>query len=452
MTLTIGLTLGAIIGLLVLSGLFSGSETALTATSRARMHQLEKNGDGRAKRVNRLIDARERLIGALLLGNNLVNILASALATQLLLSMFGDVGVAYATLIMTALVLVFAEVLPKTIALSSPDTSALRVSSFAGFVVWALSPISGIVQSVVRFILKIFRTRANRDADILSAHDELRGAIAMHHRDGAVVKDDRDMLGGILDMRDMEISDVMVHRTNLVTVCADDPAKEIIASVLSSTFTRVPLWTETPENFIGVLHTKDLAQALVRAGGKTEGINIKSLATPPWYVPETTPLQSQLNAFLRRKIHLAFVVDEYGEVMGLLTLEDILEEIVGEIADEHDIEVEGVRPQPDGSLIVDGEVPIRDLNRAMDWSLPDEEATTIAGLVIHEAQIIPEVGQAFTFYGFKFVVLRKQRNQLTSIRLTPVNLVSGNLVTGTPVKGNPVSQSLASGKRVTSTP
>lgn len=264
---------------------------------------------------------------------------------------------------------------------------------------------------------------------MLSAHEELRGAIAMHHQDGAVVKDDRDMLGGILDLKDLEISDVMVHRTNMVSVCVDEPAEEIISGVLSSTFTRVPLWTEEPENFIGVLHTKDLAQALVRAAGKIDKIDIKSLATPPWYVPDGTPLQSQLNAFLRKKVHLAFVVDEYGEVMGLLTLEDILEEIVGEIADEHDIEVEGVRPQSNGSLIVDGEVPIRDLNRATDWALPDEEATTIAGLVIHEAQIIPDVGQAFTFYGFRFEVLRKQRNQLTSIRLTPVNLIQSKPIT-----------------------
>ncbi len=432
MTLTIGLTVGAIIGLLALSGFFSGSETALTATSRARMHQLEKKGDHRAKRVNRLIAARERLIGALLFGNNLVNILASALATQLLLELFGDVGVAYATLIMTSLVLVFAEVLPKTIALSNPDTSALRVSSFAVMAVNVFSPISRIVQTLVRFILWVFRFGLNKDAEMLSAHDELRGAIAIHHRDGAVVKVDHDMLGGILDMKDLEISDIMVHRTNLVSVCADDPVREVISSILSSTFTRVPLWTEKPENFIGVLHTKDLAQELVRAGGNIDKIDIKSLATPPWFVPETTPLQSQLNAFLRRRVHLAFVVDEYGEVLGLLTLEDILEEIVGEIADEHDIEVEGVRPQPNGSLVVDGEVPVRDLNRAMDWSLPEDEATTIAGLVIHEAQIIPEVGQAFTFYGFKFEVLRKQRNQLTSIRLTPVTLVSGKPNSGKP--------------------
>lgn len=417
------LTMGAIIALLILSGLFSGSETALTATSRARMHQLEINGDQKARLINRLMGAHEQLIGSLLLGNNLVNILASALATQVLVELFGDVGVAYATLIMTALVLVFSEVLPKTIALSNPDGSALRVSYFAAGVVWLFSPVARLVLALVRLILRIFRPGLATDDDILSAHEELRGAIAIHHRTGGVVKDDRDMLGGILDLKDLEISDVMVHRTNMVSACADDPVDKVISSVLSSTFTRMPLWTGEPENFIGVLHAKDLAQELVRVGGKTEKMDIESLATPPWYVPETTPLQRQLNAFLRRKVHLAFVVDEYGEVMGLLTLEDILEEIVGDIADEHDIEVEGVRPQPNGSLIVDGEVPIRDLNRAMDWSLPDDEATTVAGLVIHEAQIIPEAGQAFTFHGFKFEVLRKRRNQLTSIRLTPVNLV-----------------------------
>ncbi|MBZ0216863.1 MAG: CNNM domain-containing protein, partial [Fimbriimonadaceae bacterium] len=323
MTLAVALTLGAIIGLLALSGLFSGSETALTATSRARMHQLEKHGDHRAMRVNRLIGAPERLIGSLLLGNNLVNILASALATQLLLDLFGDVGVAYATLIMTALVLIFSEVLPKTISLSNPDSSALKVSAFAAVVVLILSPVAKIVQFVVRTILQAFGYVQDKDSDILSAHDELRGAIAMHHRDGAVVKHDRDMLGGILDLKELEISDVMVHRTNMVSVCVDDPVQDIISSVLSSTFTRLPLWSGSPENIVGVLHAKDLAQALVRTKGKVDKIDVKSLASQPWYVPDSTPLQSQLNAFLREKIHLAFVVDEYGEVMGLLTLEDI---------------------------------------------------------------------------------------------------------------------------------
>jgi Mg2+/Co2+ transporter CorB len=254
--------------------------------------------------------------------------------------------------------------------------------------------------------------------EVLSAHDELRGAIELHHREGGVVKHDKDMLGGILDLRDLEVFDVMVHRTKMETIDASATPASVVDQVLKSGFTRLPVWKDEQDNIIGILHAKDLLKALGEAGGMVEKLDIETLCTPPWFVPDSTNLQAQLNAFLRRKTHFALVVDEYGEVMGLVTLEDILEEIVGEIADEHDAPAVGVRPQPDGSITVDGTVAVRDLNRAMDWELPDEEATTIAGLVIHEAQMIPDVGQAFTFYGFKFEVLRKRRNQITALRIT----------------------------------
>jgi Mg2+/Co2+ transporter CorB len=420
MSLALSLTLGAIAGLLILSAFFSGSETALTAASRARMHQLEKTGDGRARIINRLLARRDRLIGGLLVGNNLVNILASALATSVLLNLFGDAGVVYATFIMTALVLVFAEVLPKTWAFTHPDRMALRVARPVSLAVSLFAPVTAAVQSVVRLALRILGAGADQSGDMLSAHDELRGAIDLHHREGGVVRDDRYMLGGILDLKDLEVSDIMVHRTNMVTVNAGEKPEKIVSEVLSATFTRIPLWRDTPENIVGVLHAKDLARALVEAKGKLSELKLGDITTDPWFVPDTTTVQDQLNAFLQRKAHFALVVDEYGEVMGLVTLEDILEEIVGEISDEHDVVVSGMRPQPDGGVTVDGSVPIRDLNRAMDWALPDEEATTIAGLVIHEACMIPDQGQTFTFHGFRFKVLRRQRNRITLVNVRPL--------------------------------
>ena len=419
------LAIGAVFVLLFLSGFFSGSETALTAASRARVHQLEKTGDWRARVASRLIASRERLIGALLLGNNLVNILASALATSVFLTLFGEAGVAIATLVMTALVLVFAEVLPKTWAISNPERFALTVSPIVRVVVAVFGPVVAGVEWIVRHILRLLGVQVGADAFLLSAHDELRGAVDLQHIEGGLEKGERDRLGGLLDLADLEVSDVMVHRTNMLALNADEDPVKLVDAALAAPYTRLPLWRGESDNFVGVLHAKDLLRALHRADGDTTKIDILDIAAPAWFVPDTTSLQDQLNAFLRHKSHFSLVVDEYGEVMGLVTLEDILEEIVGEIADEHDLDLEGLRPQADGSVIIDGSVPIRDLNRAADWSLPDDEATTIAGLVIHEARMIPEERQIFTFHGFRFTVLRREKNRITRLRIMPLTASRG---------------------------
>ena len=405
---------------LLLSAFFAGSETALTASSRASMHRLEKQGNRKAGIVNRLLDARERLIGALLFGNNAVNIGASALATGVLLDWFGDVGVLYATVVMTLAVVVFAEVLPKTAAFNAPDRISLIVARPIDWTVRLLAPLLLGVEWLVRRTLRLFGMRVGKSQSMLSAHEELRGAVDLMHREGGVEKHDRDMFGGLLDLRDLVVSDVMIHRTEMITACADDPPEEVIRAVLAEPVTRIPLWSATPENIVGILHAKDLLRAIQRGDGDWSKIDVKAIARPPWFVPDIRPLSEQLKAFRRRKTPFAMVVDEYGEVMGVVTLEDILEEIVGDITDEHDVAVPGVRPQPDGSVNVDGGVPIRDLNRAMDWALPDDEATTIAGLVIHEARSIPEPGQSFTFHGFRFRVLRRERNRITALRITPL--------------------------------
>jgi Mg2+/Co2+ transporter CorB len=420
MTMGLGITLGAIFGLLLVSAFFSGSETALTAASRAKMHALEEGGSKRARTVNRLLQIRERFIGAILLGNNLANIAASALATSLFLNLFGEEGVVYATLVMTAIVVLFAEVLPKTYAIVNADRMALFVAPAVRLLVAVLAPVTAAMQWVVRHTLRLFGASIADDAEVLSAHEELRGAIDLYHKAGGMVKLTRDMLGGVLDLRELTVSDIMVHRTKMDAIDAELPTGAIIDAALKSPHTRLPLWRGEREEIVGVLHAKTLLRALREARGDTSKIDILALAAPPWFVPDTTTLKDQLNAFLKKKAHFAIVVDEYGEVMGLVTLEDIIEEIVGEISDETDVAATLARPQADGSLIVDGGVPIRDVNRLMDWDLPDEEATTIAGLVIHEAQTIPNPGQAFTFHGYRFEVLRRQRNRLTSLQVTPL--------------------------------
>ncbi|MGE5535926.1 MAG: HlyC/CorC family transporter, partial [Acidobacteriota bacterium] len=397
-----------------------GSETALTASSRASMARLEKNGNRRAAIVNRLLAQRERLLGALLLGNNAVNIAASSLATGILFAWFGSAGMLYATIVMTAVVVIFAEVLPKTAAFNAPDRVALAVARPMSVIVRILGPVLIGIEALVRRMLKLFGMRIGEDQAVLSAREELRGALDLMHREGDVEKLDRDMFGGVLDLRELEVSDVMIHRTNMITLCVDDPPEELVNAVIASPVTRIPLWRDKPENIIGVLHVKDLLRALHAVDGDASKVDVAALVSPPWFVPETRSVSEQLKAFRRRRTPFALVVDEYGEVEGLVTLEDILEEIVGDITDEHDVAMPGVRRQPDGSVNVDGAVPIRDLNRVMDWNLPDEEATTIAGLVIHEARSIPEPGQSFTFHGFRFRVLRRARNRITALRIQPL--------------------------------
>ncbi len=420
-------TVAAIAGLLLLSAFFSGSETALTAASRASLHKLADDGSKGAAIALRLTDDSERLIGGILLGNNLVNILAASLATNAFMALFGESGVAYATLVMTVLVLVFAEVAPKTYAITYPEKAALRVAPLIAIIVRLFAPLVALVRVVVRLSLRLFGVRAAADARILTAHEEIRGAIDLHHSEGGVEKDDRDRLLAALDLRHREVEEVMRHRRNIETISADAPADEIVAFCLSSPHTRIPIWRDEPENIVGVLHAKDLLRAVdasVRAHGDLEKglahLDIDEIAMEPWFVPDTTPLEDQMREFLRRRSHFALVVDEYGALQGLITLEDILEEIVGEITDEHDIAVEGAERGEDGSLTVDGWMTIRDVNRLCDWRLPDEEATTIAGLVIHEAQSIPTVGQVFVFHGFRFEILERKRHQITRLKLKPL--------------------------------
>jgi Mg2+/Co2+ transporter CorB len=427
MTYDIYFSMFAIFCMLLMSAFFSGSETAMTATSRARISELEKRGSWRAAAVMSLTKQPERLIGTLLLGNNVVNISASALATVVLVRLFGDSGAVVASAVMTVLVLIFGEVMPKTYAIANPDRVAIAVAPILRLLVKVFSPIVMGVEYIVRKFVGLFGVDLQNIERVLSAHDEIRGAIELHHKEGAVVSKDKNMLGGILDLKDLEVLDVMVHRTKMTTLDASLPIEQLVMSVLESGHTRIPVWKDSPENIIGVLHSKSLFAAIQNAGGDAKRVKIEDILIDPWFVPDTRPLESQLNAFLRRKTHFAIVVDEYGEVQGLITLEDIIEEIVGDIKDEFDAVVTGLHKAKDGSYTIDGTVPLRDLNRALDWQLPDEEATTLAGLVIHEARMIPEVGQTFDFHGFRFEVLKKRKHQLTSIKVVPqFALTQGN--------------------------
>ncbi|CAA7618701.1 HlyC/CorC family transporter [Magnetospirillum sp. UT-4] len=414
----IAFSLAVIFALLLMSAFFSGSETALTAVSRPYMHQLEAEGSRGARLVNRLIGARDRLIGAILLGNNLVNILASSLATSAMMTMFGEAGIAYATAGMTVIVVLFGEVLPKTYAIYHANRVALFVAPPVAAVVGLLSPVVRGIEVVTRVIFRLFGAKFATEASIETAMMELRGAIEVHTSQDEV-REERRMLRSILELGDVEVGAVMTHRRKTVTVDAGLPPDEAVDQILKTPYTRIPLWRDQPDNIVGVIHAKDVLRAVRALGGEVARLDLGELASPPWFIPDSTTLLEQLQAFRARREHFALVVDEYGALMGVVTLEDILEEIVGDIADEHDVTVAGVHPQADGSYVVDGTVTIRDLNRQLEWRLPDDEAATVAGLVLHESRQIPNVGQVFRFHGFRFEILRRHRNQVTSLKVTP---------------------------------
>ena len=406
--------------LLALSAFFSGSETALTAVSRGRMHQLEKDGSKAAANVNRLVENRERLIGSVLLGNTFINILASSLMTSALEDRLGHRAVAVTTALMTVFILIFAEVLPKTLAIARTDRFALFVAVPLRLVVSVLAPIVVAVQWTVWRVLWLFGVGDEELATTEEAHEEIRGSVELHHHEGNVEREHRDMIGGILDLRELKVSDVMLHRTNMDSLNADLPKRELLDAAIASHHSRIPLWRGEPENIVGILSTKHLAKALVEHKGDLNAIDVAALALVPWYVPDTTTLEEQLASFREHKSHFALVVDEYGALQGLVTLEDILEEIFGNIPDEHALETRpDVRRRPDGSYLVDGTVPVRDLNRELDWNLPEENATTVAGLVIAQSATIPDVGQRFAFFGYTFEIMRRQRNQITALRVVP---------------------------------
>jgi Mg2+/Co2+ transporter CorB len=425
---TIWITAGVILVLLLVSAFFSGAETALTGASKARMHQLDQEGNPRARIVNRLREQKEQMIGALLLGNNAVNILASALATGVLINLVGETGVVYATVVMTALVLVFAEVLPKTYALTYADRMALAVAPAIRISMVVLTPITASVEWLVRVMLRMAGIDIRLGAGG-STEEELRGAIDLHRGIDTEEeeREERAMLRSILDLTNVEVAEIMTHRRNVVMIDATLSPAEILDAVLSSPFTRLPLYQEQPDNVVGVLHAKALLREVRSREGRLDELDILAIAQKPWFTPDTTTLFDQLQAFRRRREHFALVVDEYGSLMGVVTLEDVLEEIVGDIADEHDDTVAGVRAEAGGAFVVDGWVTLRDLNREFEWRLPDDKASTIAGLVLNEARRIPEVGQVFVFYDFRFEILSRQRHQITALRITPpADARSGN--------------------------
>lgn len=405
---------------LALGAYMSAAETAITGTSRPRMHRLAQQGNKRAAIVNGLLDRKDEAVSAVLLGNSIVNILSASLTTAVLTAVFGAAGIVYATIVIGIMVVIFAEVMPKTWALLRADRVALMLAPSIVLTLSILGPIARAVAWVSRFFLKLLGVRADPAADAEEHVDVLRGAIELHGH-GQSDEDapaEKAMLRSVLDLGDRTVADVMTHRGNVVLIDAGQPMNAIVSHMLAAPYTRLPVFRGDPDNVLGVVHAKDLFRAINAAGG-VETVTIEAVMTPPWFIPETTTLFDQLQAFRARHEHFAMVVDEYGALLGIVTLEDIIEEITGDIEDEHDAIKRGVVTREDGSLVVRGDVPIRDLNREYAWGLPEDVAITIAGLVLHEARRIPEVGQTYAFYGFRFEILKREGTRIAELRIVP---------------------------------
>jgi len=410
----------AVLLCLLLAAYLSAAETAITGVSRPRMHRLAQQGNKRAAMVNALLDRKDEAVSAVLLGSNVVNIFSASLTTAVLTALFGAAGVVYATLAIGVMVVIFAEVMPKTWALLRADRVALLLAPSIVVTLAILGPMARGVAWVSRFFLALIGVRVDRAPEIDEHADVLRGAIELHGegQTDEAAPAEKAMLRSVLDLGDRTVGDVMTHRGNVALIDADQPMDSIVAQMLAAPYTRIPVYRGEPDNVVGVVHAKDLFRAVKAAGGPEE-VKLDDVMTPPWFIPESTVLFDQLQAFRARHEHFAIVVDEYGALRGIVTLEDIIEEITGDIEDEHDAIKRGVVQREDGSLICQGDVPIRDLNREFGWGLPEDVAITIAGLVLHEARRIPEVGQTYAFYGFRFEILKREGTRIAELRIMP---------------------------------
>lgn len=407
--------------LLCLSFFFSGTETAVTASSNALLHEKEKQGNVRAKRLNELKKNPSSVISTLLFGNNIVNIAITAISTALCIQFFGEAyGVLVAIFGVTTIVLIFSEIMPKTYAMMNPNGFALFVTPLLSFFVIILRPFVVALNWIAGLVMKLFKMKSTQIVSEAEVKAEIRGAISMPQ--GDMMNQERYMLKSVLDLSEVDVDDIMVHRSQMVSLNAALPTEEIINFVSRSPYSRIPLWLGKRENIIGILHSKALLKMMNTYYTNGKNISIKNYLTKPWFVLNTTSLLDQLHAFKKRHEHFAVVVDEYGALQGIVTLEDVLEEIVGDIADETDIPDKSelcVKKTESGAYRVDGNATIRDINRHFKWELPDDNASTLAGYIMYETERIPNVGQTFVIDGFTFTVVGKERNHLTEIDIIP---------------------------------
>jgi Mg2+/Co2+ transporter CorB len=410
------LSISIVIFLLILSGLLSGSETSITSVSKSKIHKLAIRGDKRAKALMKIINKKNDLISSLLIGNNFVNILASALATAILIKFYGDRGILYSTILMSLLIVIFAEVLPKNYALIRPDRFALGMTKYLSVFLKVIFPIMLFIKFINWFFFKIMKIDTDNKSTSKTAREDIRNIIDMHEDEGRLLKDEGDMLNAILDLKEITVEKIMTHRKNIYSIDLNN-VQTFFYKIAQSSFSRIPVWEKNPNNILGSIHAKNVLSNL-NNDGQLDIAKIKENLIKPWFIPETTKAKDQLSEFIARKEKLAFVVDEYGELMGLISMEDIIEEIVGNIFDEKDFSTIGIRKVSKNSYRIRGDVNIRDINRELDTEIPDIISSTIAGYIIDKTESFPDVGQIFSFDGIMYEIINKNKNQITQINVT----------------------------------
>jgi Mg2+/Co2+ transporter CorB len=411
-----------VIILMLISAIFATSETSITAASRPKVHRMINEGNKRAKKLEKLLKSREKVISTMLIGNNVVNIVASALATSVLIKLFGEAGVVYATIGMTILVVVFAEIMPKTFALKNPDKMAVFLAPLMEILVKIFLPFTHLIQKAVNSFVNLFFDKSHKNY-YEKNFEEIRDTVDLKHQEGSIFKYDKDLIEGVLDLSDTEISEIMVHRKEIESINIELPINEIIKQALEISYTRIPLWKGNTDNIVAILNVRKLLKFLHFYKGNLTKFDLKSATSEAWFVPSTNSLRAQLFAFRKKKKRFALVIDEYGSLLGLVTLEDILEEIVGEIKEQGDESEINVIKIKSGAYKIAGKTLIRDLNKKLDWDiLEGDHAYNLAAFIINHLERIPEEKETFKIEDYQFEILKRRNNDLILVKAKKLNL------------------------------
>lgn len=411
----------AVAVLIIAAALISCLETSITAASRATIHRLKSEGDKRARRLENLLKEREKVVSVMLLANNAINIVASALTTKILLEIFGEIGVLYATISLTVIIIIFGEILPKTVAIQAPEKSALFFSLLIEILFKTFAPLVEIIQKIVAAVIRVFSVKKIAKGKF-SDLEEIRDTVNLKAKEGSIFKFDKDLIDGVLDLSDTAISEIMVHRKDILSLDRNLKIAEIVKKAINIGYTRIPLWQGHQENIIGILNVRKLLKGLHFYRGDIEKFDLEQTISSPLFVPSSNNLRSQLFTFRKFKKRMALVIDEYGSLLGLVCLEDILEEIVGEVRERDDHSNLNIVTTKSGIFKIPANTLIRDINKKLDLEIDEnDEAYNLSALIINRLGRIPDEKERFEISGFQFEILRKKGNDLLLVKMKKIS-------------------------------